>query len=142
MARELPALGAVGRALRRAVRRRLVTASPLSEAQVGVLRTLQARPGLSSGAVAERLQLAPSTVSTVLRDLLDAGLVRRETDAQNRRATQLWLTEQAQARLSAWTSASEEVLTAALAQLDPADRLALQQALPAARRLTAALEEL
>lgn len=142
LARELPAFGAVGRALRRAVRRRLVSASPLSEAQVGVLRTVEARPGVSSGAVAERLQLAPSTVSTLLRELVDAGLVRREIDERNRRASRLWLTEQAQSRLHLWSSVSEEVLATALAELDAADRVALQQALPAARRLAAALEDL
>lgn len=140
LAVELPAFGGVGRALKRAVRRRLSVASPLSEAQVGVLRTVQASPGVASGAVAERLQLAPSTVSTLLRDLVDAGLIRREADDQDRRATRLWLTGQAEARLAAWSSTSEQVLTAALRQLDEDDRRALQQSLPAVRRLAAALE--
>ena len=139
LARELAVFGSVGRVLRRAVRQRLAL-SPLSEAQVGVLRTVEARPGVASGAVAERLQLAPSTVSTLVRELADAGLLVRETDDRDRRASRLRLTDGAVERLRLWGSVREEVLIAALAQLGADDRRALRAALPAVRRLAAALE--
>jgi DNA-binding MarR family transcriptional regulator len=140
LARALPVLGSVGRVLRRAVRRRFPL-RPLTEPQVAVLRTVEGDPGIGSGAVADRLQLAPSTVSTLVRELVDAGLVVREADERDRRASRLRLTEDAVEGLRLWGSVREQVLAEALDRLAPADRDALRAALPAVRRLVAALDE-
>ena len=140
LARALPVLGSVGRVLRRAVRRRFPL-RPLTEPQVGVLRTVERSPGIGSGAVAEQLQLAPSTVSTLVRELVDAGLVVREADERDRRASRLRLTEDAVEGLRLWGSVREQVLADALQRLSPAERTALRDALPAVRRLVAALEQ-
>ena len=140
LARELPALGAFGRVLRRAVRRRFPL-PPLSDAQVGVLRVVESAPGIGTGAVAERLQLAPNTVSSLVRELVDAGLLLRARDPRDRRATCLQLTAVAQEGLGLWGAVRDDVLTDALHRLDPADRAALAAALPAARRLVAVLDE-
>jgi DNA-binding MarR family transcriptional regulator len=139
LARELPVLGSVSRVMRRAVRRRFPLPA-LSDAQVAVLRTVQSHPGTGSGAVASRLQLAASTVSTLVRELVDAGLVLREVDTRDRRASRLWLTDQAHDGLALWASVREEVLVAAVARLTDEERRALSHALPAVRRLVAALE--
>jgi DNA-binding MarR family transcriptional regulator len=141
LARALPALGSVGRVLRRAVRRRFPL-RPLTDPQVAVLRTVESSPGIGSGAVAERLQLAPSTVSTVVRELVDAGLVVRAADDRDRRASRLELTAAAVDLLRLWGSVREQVLLAALERVSSADRVALRAALPAVRRLVAALDEL
>ena len=135
----LPVLGSVGRVVRRAVRRRFPL-RPLTDPQVAVLRTVEASPGIASGAVAEQLQLAPSTVSTLVRELVDAGLVVREADERDRRASTLRLTSQAVEGLRVWGSVREQVVTAALDRLSPADRDALRAALPAVRRLVEALD--
>jgi DNA-binding MarR family transcriptional regulator len=135
----LPVLGSVGRVLRRAVRRRFPL-RPLTEPQVAVLRTVEGSPGIASGAVADRLQLAPSTVSPVVRELVDAGLVLREADDRDRRASRLRLTADAVEGLRVWGSVREQVLADALAQLTAADRAALRTALPAVHRLVAALD--
>jgi DNA-binding MarR family transcriptional regulator len=139
LARALPVLGAVGRVLRRAVRRRFPL-RPLSDPQVAVLRTVESSPGIAPGAVAERLQLAPSTVSTLVRELVDAGLVLREADERDRRASRLRLTASAADGLRLWGSVREQVLADALARLPPEDRAALTAALPAVRRLVEALD--
>ena len=139
LARELPVLGSVGRVLRRSVRRRFPLPL-LSDSQVGLLRTVERMPGISSGAVADHLQVAPSTASTLLRELLDLGLVRREVDDRDRRASRLWLTDAARDGLGVWATVREEVVEAALLRLSEQDRRVLAEALPAVRRLVDELE--
>ncbi|MFF6881372.1 MarR family winged helix-turn-helix transcriptional regulator [Streptomyces sp. NPDC012474] len=140
LVRQLPLLGAVSRVARRAVRRQ-ASAERLPDAQIEVLRTVEAHPGIGPRAVAERLQLVSNTVSTIVGELVRAGLLRRDRDRSDRRAARLYLTEEAVDRLAAWVAAGDEVLSAALLSLDEADRRALDRAMPALRRLLDALEE-
>ncbi|MGX5210450.1 MarR family winged helix-turn-helix transcriptional regulator [Streptomyces violaceus] len=140
LVRQLPLLGAVSRVARRAVRRQ-ASAERLPDAQIEVLRTVEAHPGIGPRAVAERLQLVPNTVSTIVGELVRAGLLRRDRDRSDRRAARLYLTEEAVDRLAAWVAAGDEVLSAALLSLDEDDRRALDRAMPALRRLLDALEE-
>jgi DNA-binding MarR family transcriptional regulator len=139
LARQLPLLGAVSRVARRAVRRQ-ASAERLPDAQIEVLRTVEAHPGIGPRAVAERLQLVPNTVSTIVGELVRAGLLRRDRDRSDRRAARLYLTEEAVDRLAAWVAAGDEVLSAALLSLDEADRRALDRAMPALRRLLGVLD--
>lgn len=140
LVRQLPLLGAVSRVARRAVRRQ-VSEERLPDAQVEVLRTVEAHPGIGTRAVAERLQLVPNTVSTIVGELVRAGLLRRARDRSDRRAARLYLTEEAVARLAAWVAAGDEVLSSALLRLDETDRRALETAMPALRRLLDVLDE-
>ncbi|MEV1289906.1 MarR family winged helix-turn-helix transcriptional regulator [Micromonospora sp. NPDC049679] len=139
LARELPLFGAVARVARRAVRRHAAL-PPLPEAQVQVLRAVEANPGIGTGAVAERLQLVPNTVSTIVGELVQAGLLSRERAAGDRRVGRLSLTPAAEDALRLWGAARDEVISAALRRLDDADRRAIAQALPAMRRLLALLD--
>ncbi|MFH8414589.1 MarR family winged helix-turn-helix transcriptional regulator [Streptomyces collinus] len=140
LVRQLPLLGAVSRVARRAVRRQ-VSQERLPDAQIEVLRTVEAHPGIGTRAVAERLQLVPNTVSTIVGDLVRAGLLRRARDRSDRRAARLYLTEEAVARLQDWVAAGDEVLSTALLRLDEADRKVLETAMPALRRLLDVLDE-
>ncbi|MEV7068120.1 MarR family winged helix-turn-helix transcriptional regulator [Streptomyces collinus] len=140
LVRQLPLLGAVSRVARRAVRRQ-VAQERLPDAQIEVLRTVEAHPGIGTRGVAERLQLVPNTVSTIVGDLVRAGLLRRARDRSDRRAARLYLTEEAVARLQAWVAAGDEVLSTALLRLDEADRKVLETAMPALRRLLDVLDE-
>jgi DNA-binding MarR family transcriptional regulator len=140
LVRQLPLLGAVSRVARRAVRRQ-APGERLPDAQVEVLRAVEAHPGIGTRAVAERLQLVPNTVSTIVGELVRAGLLRRSRDRSDRRAARLYLTEEAVARLAAWVEAGDEVLSTALLRLDEADRRALETAMPALRRLLDVLDE-
>jgi DNA-binding MarR family transcriptional regulator len=69
-----------------------VAASGLTPPQVSALRAL-AGGGLSLKGLAERLGLAHSTVSGIVDRLERRGLVRRETDPRDRRATVIVPTE-------------------------------------------------
>ncbi|MDT0566334.1 MarR family winged helix-turn-helix transcriptional regulator [Streptomyces sp. DSM 3412] len=140
LVRQLPLLGAVSRVARRAVRRQ-VSQERLPDAQIEVLRTVEAHPGIGTRAVAEWLQLVPNTVSTLVGDLVRAGLLRRARDRSDRRAARLYLTEEAVARLQDWVAAGDEVLSTALLRLDEADRQVLETAMPALRRLLEVLDD-
>lgn len=131
-------LGALRRGLRRA------TASPwpageLTGAQIELLRLVRREPGLSVRAAADRLRLSPNTISTLVGQLGEAGLVRRERDPDDRRVARLALTDGALRWLTTWRDERSTALHGALERLRPDDRDALDAAVGPLRRLVAAL---
>jgi DNA-binding MarR family transcriptional regulator len=126
------------RVLRRAVRRN--TVDPLAPAASEVLVTVARRPGIGVNEVADELRLAPNTVSTLVRQLVDRGVLVRTTDPADRRAARLDVTPAALARIEAHRTNRAETMERALAQLDPAEREVLVAAVPLLHRLTDALE--
>lgn len=125
-------------ALRRALRAAVRTEYPqetLPIAQVEILQSLDEAEPARAGELAERLRLAPNTVSSLVSTLMTAGLVDRGTDATDRRASVVHLTQQGRARLSAWQEAHERRIAAALDALRPPHRAALAAALPAMAEL-------
>ncbi|MGK5682623.1 MarR family winged helix-turn-helix transcriptional regulator [Actinoplanes sp. URMC 104] len=140
LARQMTVFAVLGRVLRKAVRRRAVVA-PLPYAQVEVLRTVEAHPGLGTRAVAERLQLVPNTVSTIVGELVSSGLLSRVRDSGDRRVARLDLTAAGRQHLATWSEAQHAVLAAAMARLGEDDRRAISDALPAVRRLLEVLDE-
>src|SRR5580704_4188487 len=88
-------LGAMG-AIRRSGRRhagRPEELSQLTGSQLELVRLLRHHPGLSVNQVAEELNLAPNTVSTLVRQLVDAGLVVRGCQEADRRVARLDLVD-------------------------------------------------
>lgn len=131
-------LGALISALRRELVRRTAsswTAGELSTAQVELLLAVERRPGISVRDAADRLNLAPNTISTLVRQLTGRGLMIREQDADDRRVAQLTISEDAASRFAEWRSARAHVLEEALAHLGEADRRLLVAAMPALREL-------
>lgn len=135
------ALGSVRRQVRR-------TAGPpwpaatLSGSQIELVRLVRREPGHTVNEVAEALGLAPNTVSTLVGQLTDAGLLRREPDPADRRVARLHVTAAARRRIEGWRDARAELAARALGRLDPADREVLRAAVPALSRLVDALREL
>jgi DNA-binding MarR family transcriptional regulator len=126
------------RVLRRAVRRNAV--DPLPPAASEVLMSVANRPSVGVTEVADDLRLAPNTVSTLVRQLVDRDLVVRSTDPADRRAARLDITPAARARIEAHRDRRAETMERALAQLEPAQREVLAVAVPLLHRLTDALE--
>ena len=129
--------------LRRAVLRRTRDAAglpDLPDAHIELLRTLEATPGLSVREVADRLQVAPSTVSNLVRATTAGGLVERRPSAVDQRAVELVASPAALALLARYDEASRALLHAALGRLDAADRRAVAAAVPALARLLASLD--
>ncbi|MCW3819379.1 MarR family transcriptional regulator [Micromonospora sp. DR5-3] len=126
-------LGAVVGELHRLLRRSAAgraNREVLPEAQVELLLLVRAEPGISGKEAARRLGTAPNTVSTLVGDLADAGLLARERDPADRRVVRLRLTDAAQARMTDHAAHRSALLTEALAALDPAARNAVLGAVP------------
>ena len=129
--------------LRRAVLRRARESGglpDLPDAQIELLRVLQAAPGTGVGEVAARLRVAPSTVSNVVRSAVAAGLVERRTSPTDLRAVELYPSTIALRLLETYDGTSCALLSNALAILSPGDRKAIERAMPALGRLLDAID--
>lgn len=130
-------------ALRRLLRRRLPSAEPgssLRGAHVELLQVIKKQPGIGIAPAGRVLHLAANSVSTLVNQLVDIGMLVRQTAPEDRRAAQLWLTETATQRLAAWRQGRIDLVAGGVAGLSCADRQALTQAVPALRALLAALD--
>jgi len=130
-------------AMRRQVRRELRPKGigpQLRGAQIELLRVAQDRPGIGVAAAARELHLAPNSVSTLVNQLTDLGMLIREIDPGDRRAIRLYPAEEATKRLAEWRTARAELVGNGIAGLSPADRAAIAAALPALRALLSDLD--
>ena len=124
--------------LRRVVRARVRALLPgprLRGAHLELLRIVQRNPGIGVAAAARSLYLAANSVSTLVNQLVDEGLLIRRTDPADRRAALLSLTPAAEQRLGTWRAERSKLVAAEVAQLSAADRQRIADALPALRTL-------
>ena len=120
----------------------IVRRPPLRGAQAELLRVVEEQPGIGVAAAARELHLAGNSVSTLVNQLIDAHMLRREVDPLDRRAARLELTEEARQRLDTWRRARAGVVSGALDALSEEDTRAITDALPALEKLMAILKEL
>jgi DNA-binding MarR family transcriptional regulator len=113
----------------------------LPMAQVELLQSLAEAAPARVGDLALRLRLAPSTVSGLISQMMAAGLVERGTDPADRRVAVVELSPDGRRQLAGWHAAHRERIAAALGGLDPADRAAIDAAVPALSRLVDRLAE-
>jgi DNA-binding MarR family transcriptional regulator len=137
-------LFAVVTGLRRVVRRQLRDRVPgprLRGAQLELLQAVESEPGIGVAAAADALHLAQNSVSTLVNQLVEAGLLERERDPSDRRAVRLRLTDAAEQRLATWRAARGRLVDDALAGLPAAEVTAITAALPALAHLLERIEE-
>lgn len=125
----LAAIGLVRRHLRRSVGRPFPL-SALTDSQAEVVRTVRRNPGISVAEAAAELGLAANTVSTLVGQLTDRGLLQRTPDESDRRIARLTLTEPAREQVEAWRDRRTAFVSHALDDLSPDERDALRAALP------------
>ncbi|WP_072687042.1 MarR family winged helix-turn-helix transcriptional regulator [Rhodococcus marinonascens] len=128
--------------LRRHTRRRVGRPwpeTPLTGSQVELVRLLRRRSGTSVAEAAAALGLAANTVSTLVRQLIDAGLVERVRDESDRRIARLALTGTARSQVERWRDRRNVEVEAAFGSLSPEDRVVIESAIPAIIRLAGAL---
>ena len=113
----------------------------LPMAQVELLLALRERQPARIGELATRLKLAPNTISGLVQQLVEAGLVGRGPAPADRRVAAVTLTTAGLAKLDEWELAYHRRLSAALADLGAADQAAVRAALPALARLTERLAD-
>jgi len=100
--------------------------SQLPGASAAVLEHLALAGPLTIGEAAAHLRRAQSVVSEIVAHLERQGLLEREADPADRRRTMIWLTAAGHTALRRHREVlSEDLLAAALAQMDPAQAAAL-----------------
>jgi DNA-binding MarR family transcriptional regulator len=130
--------------LRRALRASIRTDidwETLPMAQVEVLLSLADHSPARVSDLGERLHLAPSTASGLVAQLLRAGLVGRDVDPDDRRASVVTLTRAGRDELRRWSEAHVARLGDALDVLPERQRRAVLDAVPALSALATALVE-
>lgn len=103
----------------------------LSLHQLRALRTLETAPGLNLTTLAERLDIGLPTASRLCDRLEAAGMLERTLHPQKRREVRLSLTMQGRRVLDDVASRRADVLTLALAAMEPAERSALSRGMRA-----------
>lgn len=108
---------------------------PLTEAHATLLRVLVAAGPLSPAQVAAELRLSRSTVSNLVRELTDNGLVKRTPSAVDGRSVLLAPTLRAGKQLETFGAGRSRALAHALGEVSAEERELLEAALPALARL-------
>jgi DNA-binding MarR family transcriptional regulator len=118
--------------IRRAGRRyagRPAELSLLTGAQLELVKLVRRRPGLSVAEAASELGLAANTVSTLVRQLGEMGLVRRRVSDTDRRMARLELSAGISRKVGAWRDRRITSLAAEIAELpDDEQRLLARSA--------------
>ncbi|KQU35032.1 MarR family transcriptional regulator [Rhodococcoides fascians] len=131
-------LGPLRRSLLRATRD-VAQLPDIADSHIEVMRALAAEPSMSPGRLAARLNLARSTVSNLIRAMVDAGLVERSITAGDLRGATLTASPKAVKLLAEYDAASSRVLADALDELSRHNREAIAAALPALAEITSIL---
>ncbi|WP_078901716.1 MarR family winged helix-turn-helix transcriptional regulator [Actinacidiphila yeochonensis] len=121
----------VSRRLGRA-QRRLMEPLGITPAQARLLRTIshcEEPPRMAD--LAQRLEVVPRAVTTLVDGLEERGLARRVPDPDNRRVVRVELCEEGRAALSALRTARREAAADLLAPLDTEQRAQLSELLDA-----------
>jgi len=134
------AVGRVRRAIRQRMRQEL-GAPTRPEAQLELMRLVGLEPGVRVQEAATALGVAPNTVSTLVKQLVTAGVLERRADQVDGRACRLFLTSSARARWEVRRDRRERAVRSALGQLPAEDRRAIAAAVPALNRLVRVLGE-
>nr|WP_296767947.1 MarR family transcriptional regulator [Rhodococcus sp. (in: high G+C Gram-positive bacteria)] len=117
------------------------TDETLPLAQSEVIRTVSAFPDSRIGDIAERLKLRPNTVSTLVRTLVDKGLLERRPDPVDGRAVVVRVNDERAARRVRRTDRRVDVVGIELDRLTASDLRAIDKALPALVKLNNALRQ-
>jgi DNA-binding MarR family transcriptional regulator len=117
--------------------RAIESATGVTNAQLFLLRQLDAGAPMSVGTLAQRMQARPNAVSAVLRRLVAARLVRQARSADDGRRSELSVTRRGRALIARAPASATQQIVDALATLRPHDRRALTRGLAA---LTSALD--
>jgi len=123
------ALGRLGQLVLREIDRRLLEHFDLRSRHVGVLMGLRELGPTSQQKLGSAVRLDPATMVTTLNDLESLGLVRRDSDVNDRRRHAVKLTEAGTRTLAAAERVLDEIDEQAMSVLPPRLQRALDQAI-------------
>lgn len=110
----------------------------LKIAQLDMLMNLYRHPGQSQHDLARRLLVGRSNITMLLPQLETQGLVRRESDANDRRILRLYLTQNGEERLMEALAVYTRLIDRVMAQSTPEQCEAMGEQM---RRISEALAE-
>lgn len=112
----------------------------LTGAQMDVLLDVARSPDQTVTQLADRLQLARNTVSTLVSQLARSGLIVRAGDIEDARVTRLSLSPAAAERMHGWRTRRAGAVEEALTRLNARDLASIRRALQPLRALVAVIE--
>lgn len=104
-----------------------------SRAQWKTLLVLSRNEGLNQGALADRLEVEPITLTRMLDRLEESGLVERRRDPGDRRAWNIYLTPAADPMLAKLRATADDLLDLAFDGIDAPEQAALRRTLERVR---------
>jgi len=132
--------GIVGK-LARLLRRTDALGTGLTPTRVAVLLTTDRHGPLRLAEVAEREGLNPTLLSRTIAELVNDQLVTRSADPEDRRSAWVQVTDAGHALAEQVRAERTAAVQGAIDDLDAADRLLIDAALPALERLAQTLAE-
>jgi DNA-binding MarR family transcriptional regulator len=112
----------------------------LTGAQLELVKLVRRSPGMSVAHAAAELGLAANTVSTLVRQLTEAGMLVRTTDPADRRIARLELPEKLARRVGAYRDRRMVALGAAIGTLEPGEQATIAAATALLARVADQLE--
>ena len=94
--------------------------------QLLVLSALNHRNASTIGELADELGFDSTTMTRFIQRMIELKLVERIADPADRRVQRVYLHKEAKKRLKSWLAAAEKIETELFAQLNEADRTALE----------------
>src|SRR4051812_33125152 len=123
--------------LSRQIRRQRVEGHDLTANQLGVLGALGNHDAMTIGELAAHEQVKPPSMTRIVSNMEEAGLVVRRPHETDKRQITVELTAQADELILANRKRRDEWLHAKLKQLTPEERDILRKAAPVLERLAA-----
>jgi DNA-binding MarR family transcriptional regulator len=105
----------------------------VTRAQWKVMFRLDRKPGMRQVDLADSLDVEPITLCRIVDRLEESGLVERRRDPGDRRAWQLYLTEQAGPMTATLRGLGNDLIADAFAGIDPNDIATLRRVLDQVR---------
>ncbi|MDR7301495.1 MarR family winged helix-turn-helix transcriptional regulator [Haloactinomyces albus] len=112
---------------------------PLPTTELAVIKYVQASPGITVSELARHLGMQQSNVSAAVRDLVERGLVARESSPADRRVTRLVPTEKSLAAKDSIDTVWSGTIRAAMGRLTHEQVAAIEAASGALQALDQAL---
>lgn len=109
--------------------------SGLSPSLISALATVSRTGALTLGRLAELERVQPPSMTRIVAQLEDRGLVERHTDARDRRIARVRATPVAERLLTEARCRKNQYLADRLAELSPHELRTIERALPAIERL-------
>jgi DNA-binding MarR family transcriptional regulator len=116
-------------------------AAGLAPARVSALLNVERNGPLRLSRLAEDEGINPTMLSRMVGDLVDAGLLERTSDAEDKRAAWVGVTPAGRELVQQLRRERTAAVDAALATLDPDDAAQIEAALPALERLAERIKQ-